>query len=139
MSDSIAPFNWMSLPADLKEGAFSANQEPAWPRQQAVRVARWLTRSQFVICGVEIWVPHASGQPEIPTPYVYTWTAPEDLGEEDWPDYVARTNAEGVAFIENFDWDVNDEAYRSRIPFFSMEVYPREERADMLKRTQVRD
>jgi hypothetical protein len=116
---SFAPFD--ELPAPLRNSAFQAVQELAWPRRSAVEVIRWLGRRGLSVCGIEVWLPSAIG-PEIPSPIIYTWEARPQDKKESWSDFVERSNRTARAYVEEFQWDQEDVAYQSREPFFNLEV-----------------
>lgn len=110
-----------NLPQYLQEKAFQAGKEAAWEKQSALEVIESLSQMSLAVCGIEIWLPSSSG-PEIPSPYIYTWTAEEPKISDSWRQYVVRTNLLAAGFVRTFEWDEQDNAYSGRLPWFNFEA-----------------
>ena len=110
-----------NMPPHLLAAAFRAGYELAWPRREALEAISWFARQGLAVEGVEVWIPAGSG-PEIPTPFIYTWTVQPGTEEEPWPAFVVRAEEEATAYIRDFRWDEGDRAYRGREPFFNLAV-----------------
>lgn len=77
------------LPPDLRDAAFrSRNGEWAWPRLNAVAVARWLSAHGWAVLGGETWQPQDDGGVRIP--YFWGWSIDGRDGDETWPHYCDR-------------------------------------------------
>jgi len=119
MSDETDSLQWQTLlTAPLLRAAYRAGSELAWRRSDAVRVLDFLTHQNYVVIGVDIWIP-SEGGPIIPTPFVYDWS----LGQ---PSRDPERMGSARDFIQGFDWDPSDAASRDHEPFFNLVV----ERAD---------
>lgn len=108
------------LPAHLRAAAYSAGGGSAWPRAEALQVVQLLTASGLAVCGIEVWIPTEDG-PEIPSPYIYAWTAGEWSSEDSWPELVAQVNRAAEDYLRDFEWDVRDDYYRGHAPYFNLE------------------
>lgn len=103
---------WHSLlTPDLLKAAYKADDEMAWSREDAIRVANLLQKRGYVVVGVDIWLPTQPG-PTIPTPFVYDWS----LRERKPPDYPSSA----VEFIRSFAWDPSDESHGGMEPCFNI-------------------
>lgn len=107
------------IPQQLRSTAyFSLNEEPAWPRKDALDVIAWATASQVAVFGIEIWLPTNPG-PTVPTPFIYTFET-EQLDGEMWVQFVRRANHSAADYIRDFDWDTGDTKHHSLEPYFNL-------------------
>ncbi len=101
------------LPSDLQNGAYKAdNDELAWPRDSALRVAEILTKHSYAITSVEVWIPTIPG-PTIPTPFVYDWKLKGIPRKDKYPESAAD-------FIRQFKWDAADSSHGGIEPVFNI-------------------
>lgn len=114
----------LKLPPSLRDAAYYAGQEPAWPAEEAIDVVRHATKLDLVVCGIEVWLPTVPGS-TIPTPYVYTWQCEEQELGESWRDYVQRINAAAERYIREFHWDPRDTTHQELKPCFNVDVQHR--------------
>lgn len=106
------------LTSELLESAYKAGQELAWSKRDALRVIEILSSHNYVILGVDIWIP-TEGGPTIPTPFVYDWS----LGQES-----PQRERKGPAkdFVKTFEWDPADHSHGGREPYFNIMARARE-------------
>jgi hypothetical protein len=108
------------IPADFAAAAYTYGGEFAWPRDAALEVVDWATKSGLAVFGGEIWIPGKEG-PIIPSPYIYTFsTDPEEF--EPWEDFVLRANRIASEYISTFEWDSNDIDKRAFTPYFNLTI-----------------
>lgn len=109
----------IQIPEHLCSSAYySLNKEPAWSRKDALEVIAWASASQLAIFGIEIWLPTTPG-PTIPTPYIYTFET-EQLGGENWEQFVQRANSSAADYVSSFDWDCADAQHHGLEPYFNL-------------------
>jgi hypothetical protein len=106
------------LTNDILKSAYNAGQELAWGKQDAMHVIEILINYNYVIIGVDIWIP-TDGGPTIPTPFVYDWSP----GQQS-PQRKHRESAKD--FIELFQWDSADRSHGGLEPYFNILAHPRE-------------
>ena len=99
------------LPKMLVDRAFSANNEYAWSRPDALKVISLLSGAEVRILGVDVWVPSPGG-PIIPAPFIYDWSE-RDAADRKTP------FASASEFVEGFEWDAADVGFRDREPYFN--------------------
>jgi hypothetical protein len=88
--------NWSScLPTALIEQAYQFNGEMAWKKDAAVIVLGVLKASEYLVLGVDVWIPTLDG-PRVPSEFVYDW----DLMAGQTRAYANSAKE----FIENFQW-----------------------------------
>lgn len=109
----------LQIPDDLVSSAFlSLSGEPAWSKDDALKVIDWATISEIGVFGVEVWLPTVPG-PTIPTPYIYTFQVQAHEGE-DWDQFVRRANRLCAHYVRNFAWDAADKNHQGLIPYFNL-------------------
>lgn len=106
------------LPQLLKDRTYSAGEELAWYKDDALGVIEFCKEQGIAVLGGEVWIPTKPG-PTIPTPFVYTWEANQKMAAESWSQFVGRTNEIARAYISEFAWDPRD-ALRSHTPVFNL-------------------
>lgn len=102
--------NWfVTLPQPLKDSAYKTSNEFAWAQEDALAVVAILERNDYVIIGVDIWLPTTPG----PSPmYVYDWAKP-GCGFD-------RGISSATEFISTFKWDPEDVARAKDMPYFNL-------------------
>ena len=106
------------LPQRLKDGAYSADEESAWHKDDALGVIEFCKEQGIAVLGGEVWVPTKPG-PTIPSPFVYTWEANKKIPAESWSQFVGRTSEIAKKYIAEFSWDPTD-ALQSQTPVFNL-------------------
>lgn len=114
------------LPDSLLRCAYWAVDAPAWRRHQALEVIQCSTERELAILGVEVWIPRPGG-PEIPAPFIYSWTAAPNARANTWLSFVTLANDAALAYVREFGWDPLDTAYRDSEPYFSLEIATRDD------------
>jgi hypothetical protein len=105
--------DWYSvLTPELSKAAYKSDDEMAWPRQEAIRVATLLQKNGHVVIGVDIWLPTQPG-PTIPTPFVYDWSLRTEKPPTDYP-------PSAIEFIRSFAWDPSDRSHGGMEPYFNI-------------------
>ena len=104
---------WIELlPKDLLASAYRANAEMAWRRQDAIRVIEILRSADYMILGLEVWLPTKPG-PTIPTPYIYGWMGTTDIS--------SATHARSAEeYVQTFAWDPEDKSHSAAEPYFNI-------------------
>lgn len=102
------------LPASLLTRAFACGGEFAWSRSDALDVISLAERAGYVVLGVDIWTPSPRG-PIIPTPFVYDWSSDDRKKSP----HAAKSASE---FVQAFEWDVADEDFKNREPYFNLTI-----------------
>ncbi len=100
------------LPVELQAAAYTAGEEHAWGRADALKVLSWLAQRGFIVFGIDIWLPTVPG-PTIPTPYVYDWDMEANSGGRLSPSQNA------IEFISSFKWAADDK-YCQELPYFAI-------------------
>ena len=121
------------LPSELQEQAYyDAEGEAAWAAEDALKVIDCLTKLKYAILGGEIWFATEPG-PTLPSPGIYTWTAPEDEEGDAWDDIVKRGNEDAKRYIENFEWDeeAEKERYKGHEPYFNLCIVDEKEKREL--------
>jgi hypothetical protein len=107
------------IPNDLLASAYRAqNGEPAWSRDDTLRVILWAAQVDLPILGIEIWIPTTPG-PTIPTPIIYTFE-PKPIKGEPEAQFDKRANQEAAEYVRSFKWDRDDKAHHGIEPFFNI-------------------
>jgi len=108
-----------AIPRDLLASAYlSLSGEPAWSKEDAVKVINWATASRLPVSGVEVWLPTTPG-PTIPTPYIYTFET-EKYVDENRDRFVERANSAAMDYVKSFEWETDDRQHHGLIPFFNI-------------------
>lgn len=107
-----------SLPQHLKDKAYLADKESAWPKDEALSVVEFCKGQGIAVLGGEVWLPTQSG-PTIPTPVMYAWEADQKVSTESWSQFVGRTSETAKKYIAEFCWDPAD-ASRALTPVFNL-------------------
>jgi hypothetical protein len=111
--------NWQSvLPRKLREAAYKAGSEYAWNREDALQVIYILSNHDYVILGVDIWLPTEPG-PTIPTPFMYDWSLRGDGPRQGYP-----TSAN--EFVRTFEWNEADKSHKGMEPYFNFVAQARD-------------
>lgn len=100
------------LTHDLVESAYKAGPELAWCKGDAIRVVELLSDRNYIILGVDVWIP-TEGGPTIPTPFVYDWSLDQASAQR-------KRKQSAKDFIESFEWDPADHSHGGREPYFNL-------------------
>jgi hypothetical protein len=98
----------------LSSAYFDQGGEPAWLRQDALKVIDWATDSKIAILGGEIWLPTSPG----PTIAGYYFDVQRREGEN-WQEFVKRANRYCADYVTNSDFGSSDLNY-GRMPYFNL-------------------
>jgi hypothetical protein len=94
------------LPRDLCDAAYRSGSERAWNRADALRVLQILKDNDYIVLGVDIWIPTVPG-PRIPIPFVYDWD-------------IERAERSASEFVRAFEWDAADVSHSGKEPYFNI-------------------
>ena len=108
-----------SLPDHLKDAAYRAGSEAAWPRSEASEVVDHLTDAKIPVERVEVWIPTHPG-PTLSSEFVYFW---EDDADGSTALDTASSNEAAKRYIRLFDWDPRD-GHVGEDPVFCLSVEP---------------
>ena len=97
-----------ALSPDFLQRAYKAGNELAWSRKDAIKAIDGLTQANFVVVGVEVWIPTHPG----PTMTGWGWA---------WTDTSVSRRPDSVRdFVETFKWSASDASLRAFDPYFNL-------------------
>lgn len=102
------------LPSDLLDRAFTAGNEFAWSRADAIKTIDLLQNKGKDVIGADVWIPSLHG-PIISERFVYDWSAPGEDSVPNWPH-------SALEFVRTFQWDPEDVECKGHEPFFNLTV-----------------
>ncbi len=97
-----------ALSPELLQRAYKTGSELAWSRQDAIKAIDGLVQAEFVIVGVEVWVPTHPG----PTMTGWSWGL-DDTSVPGRPQSARE-------FVETFKWSPDDTTLRAFDPYFNV-------------------